>query len=155
MKNRNVGFLVVGISVVIIAIIILFSIGVTSILDETCTHGPTCTMYESLSLQTWLSIIIAGVVFIIGLFLIFSKEEKEIIVKTIKQKKKKLDLTGLSSYEKQAVKIVQESGGIFQADLMEKLGIGKVGLTRLLDKLEAKQIVERKRRGMNNFIVLR
>ena len=38
---------------------------------------------------------------------------------------------------------------------MEKLSVGKVGLTRLLDKLEAKQIVERKRRGMNNFVVLK
>jgi uncharacterized membrane protein len=38
---------------------------------------------------------------------------------------------------------------------MEKLGIGKVGITRLLDKLEAKQLIERKRRGMNNVVVLR
>jgi len=32
---------------------------------------------------------------------------------------------------------------------------GKVGLTRLLDKLEAKQIIERKRRGMNNIVMLK
>ena len=38
---------------------------------------------------------------------------------------------------------------------MEKLNIGKVGITRLLDKLEAKQLIERKRRGMNNIVVLR
>jgi uncharacterized membrane protein len=38
---------------------------------------------------------------------------------------------------------------------MEKLGVGKVGITRLLDKLEAKQLIERKRRGMNNVVVLR
>jgi len=35
------------------------------------------------------------------------------------------------------------------------LGIGKVGLTRLLDKLEAKQLIERKRRGMNNIVLLK
>ena len=38
---------------------------------------------------------------------------------------------------------------------MEKLDIGKVKTTRLLDKLEAKQLIERKRRGMNNIVVLR
>ena len=38
---------------------------------------------------------------------------------------------------------------------MEKLGTGKVGITRLLDKLESKQIIERKRRGMNNVVVLK
>jgi uncharacterized membrane protein len=94
-------------------------------------------------------------VLIIGLFLIFVKEEKEIVVKKIKEPKKKISLEGLDSREKNAVKVIQDSGGIFQADLMDKLGIGKVGLTRLLDKLEAKQIIERKRRGMNNFIVLK
>jgi uncharacterized membrane protein len=44
---------------------------------------------------------------------------------------------------------------MFQSTLMEKLGIGKVGITRLLDKLEAKQLIERKRRGMNNIVVLK
>ena len=47
----------------------------------------------------------------------------------------------------------------FQLDysfsLMEELDVGKVKMTRMMDKLEAKQIVERKRRGMNNIIVLR
>jgi len=110
-------------------------------------------MYNGLAIQTWISIAVVAVVFLIGLFLIFAKEE--IVVKKIKEKKKKVSLDGLNASEKEAVKIIQESGGIFQADLMEKIGIGKVGVTRLLDKLEAKQIVERKRRGMNNFVVMR
>jgi uncharacterized membrane protein len=48
----------------------------------------------------------------------------------------------------------KENGGMFQADLMEQLNIGKVKTTRLLDKLESKQLIERKRRGMNNLIIL-
>jgi len=44
---------------------------------------------------------------------------------------------------------------MFQSSLMEKMEIGKVKATRLLDKLEAKQIIERKRRGMNNIVVLK
>jgi uncharacterized membrane protein len=114
-------------------------------------------MYETIAVQTWISLAIAGLVLVIGLFLIFSKEEKEIVVKTVKEKvqKKKLNLEGLNSKEKETIKLLQENGGMFQADLMEKLVMGKVGLTRLLDKLEAKQIIERKRRGMNNFVVLK
>ena len=55
-----------------------------------------------------------------------------------------------------ALKILQnENGTIFQADLMEKLETGKVGITRLLDKLEAKQLIERKRRGMTNIVILK
>jgi hypothetical protein len=155
MRNRNVGYLIVGLSLIIFGIIFFFNQGLKGIVSETCTHGPTCTMYDTISMQTWLSVAIAALILLIGLFMIFSKEEKEIIIKKIKEPKKKISLNGLDVREKEAVKIIQETGGIFQAELMEKMNIGKVGLTRLLDKLEAKQIVERKRRGMNNFIVLK
>ena len=82
--------------------------------------------------------------------------KEKIVIKNVKEKRKKLDFTGLDSKEKEVISILEkENGTMFQADLMEKLGTGKVGLTRLLDKLEAKQIIERKRRGMNNVVVLR
>jgi uncharacterized membrane protein len=51
--------------------------------------------------------------------------------------------------------MLQKEKAIFQRTLMEKLNIGKVETTRLLDKLEAKQLIERKRRGMNNVVVLK
>ena len=73
-----------------------------------------------------------------------------------KTRSKKIDTSKLDSDEKKVVKLLQEeNGGMFQATLMEKLDIGKVKLTRLLDKLEAKQLVERKRRGMTNVVVLK
>lgn len=155
MRNKNVGYLITGISLVILGIIFFFNQGLKNIVSETCDHGPTCTMYDTISMQTWLSVAIAVLILLIGLFMIFSKEEKQIIIKKIKEKKKAVSLEGLDVREKEAVKIIQETGGIFQAELMEKMNIGKVGVTRLLDKLEAKQIVERKRRGMNNFVVIR
>jgi uncharacterized membrane protein len=86
----------------------------------------------------------------------FNKPKEKIVVKKIKEKKKKLDLAGLDKNEKEVIEILQEeNGAIFQSSLMERLGIGKVGMTRLLDKLEAKQLIERKRRGMNNIVVLK
>lgn len=156
MKNKNVGFLICGISIVIVGIIILFNKGLKDIVSETCTHGSTCGMYSTISLQTWLSIAIAALIFIIGLFLILSKEDKKIIIKKLKEKKKQINLAELDKNEKEAVEIIQaENGAIFQAALVEKLHLGKVGITRLLDKLEAKQIIERKRRGMNNIVILK
>jgi uncharacterized membrane protein len=86
----------------------------------------------------------------------FVKPKERIIIKKQKDKKKKLNLEGLEQNEKEAMEIIQkENGAMFQNALMEKLGIGKVGITRLLDKLEAKQLIERKRRGMNNIVVLK
>lgn len=158
MKNRNVGFLIVGLAVIIGIIILIFNLGLKQIVGATCSHGPACTMYETIAIQTYTSLAIAGLIFIIGLFLIFSKENEKIVLKTktVREKRKPVDTSNLDSEEKKIVKILQEeNGAIFQKTLMEKLEIGKVGMTRLLDKLEAKQIIERKRRGMNNIVVLR
>ncbi len=156
MKNKVVGFLVIGISIIIGIIILIFNIGLKDIVAETCSHGPTCSMYDTIALQTWISLAIAGLVLVIGLVLIFAKEPEKIIFKKVKQKKKKIDVSGLNKKENQVIDILQkENGAIFQKTLMEKLEIGKVGITRLLDKLEAKQLIERKRRGMNNIVVLR
>lgn len=157
MKNRNVGYLIVGIAVVMSIVIFLFNNLIKENIGLTCSHGPTCGMYSDLNVQSWIGMIVVGIVFLIGLFLIFAKENEKIVVKTktVMEKRKPISLEGLDSREKEAVKLIQKKGGIFQAELMERLGVGKVGVTRLLDKLEAKQIVERKRRGMNNFVVLR
>ncbi len=156
MENKNVGWLIIGIAVVIGIIIWIFNSALTAIVGTTCTHGPSCTMYDTIRTQTWLSLSIAGVILIIGLFIMFIKPKEKIVVKTIKEKKKKLNLEGLEENEKKVIEILQnENGAIFQNTLMEKLEIGKVGITRLLDKLEAKQLIERKRRGMNNIVVLK
>lgn len=156
MENKHVGILVMGISVVIGIIVFIFNKGLRDIVADTCSHGPTCTMYSTISLQTWMSLAIAGVVFIVGLVIMFNKPKDRIIIKTIKDKKKKLDLNRLDALEKKVITMLQnENGAIFQSTLMERLEIGKVGVTRLLDKLESKQLIERKRRGMNNIIVLR
>ncbi len=158
MKNKNVGYLVSGISILIGVIVLIFNAGLKDIVDQTCDHGTSCTMYDTISLQTNLSLTIAALVLVIGLFLIFSKESEKIVVKRVRSRvqKKKLDLSKLDSEEKKVVKILEREGGaFFQRSLMEELDVGKVKMTRLLDKLEAKQIVERKRRGMNNIIVLK
>ena len=127
-----------------------------SIVSSSCTHGPTCPMYSTISLQTYFSLAIAGIILAIGVFFVFVKEPERIVVKKIKEKKKPLNLKGLDNVEKKVIKILEkENGAVFQKTLMEELGIGKVGMTRLLDKLEAKQLIERKRRGMNNVVVLK
>ena len=159
MDNKLTGGLIMGISIVIGAIVFMFNVGMSDIVSETCTHGPTCSMYDTISFQTYLSLAIAVLIFIIGAFIFLSKPMEKVIVKTktrkIKEKKKPIDTKGLNEKEKKAIELLKKEEGMFQKTLMEELGIGKVGMTRLLDKLEAKQIIERKRRGMNNFVVLK
>ncbi|MBT7238208.1 hypothetical protein HN865_05165 [Candidatus Woesearchaeota archaeon] len=158
MENKNVGYIILGISLLLIIIIFLFQSALTEIVSQSCDmeHAIICPMESTINQQTYLALSIVGLLIIIGLVLIFTKQKEKIIIKKVVQRKKKLKLDNLDRDEKKVINLLQkENGAIFQKTLMEKMDIGKVKTTRLLDKLEAKQLIERKRRGMNNIVVLR
>jgi uncharacterized membrane protein len=155
-ENKKVGLIVVGIAILMAVIVLIFNFTLKDITSQSCSMGTECSMYNAITIQTAVSFSIVAIIFIIGTVIFFSKPKEKIIVKFKKEKKKKLNFEGLEQNEKNAISIIQnENGAMFQKDLMEKLNIGKVGITRLLDKLEAKQLIERKRRGMNNIVVLK
>ncbi len=163
MKNKDIGFLILGIAISIVVIIIIFNQGLTSIVNESCSHGPECGMYKTIKTQTYFSLAIAGIVLLIGLFFIFSKENEKIIIRRIKpeanlepKKFNKQSLENLNEDEKKIVNILLENkGSIFQSELIEKTGLNKVKITRILDSLEVQNLIERKRRGMTNIVVLK
>lgn len=51
--------------------------------------------------------------------------------------------------------IIEEGGTIFQSQLVDKSGYSKSKVSLVLDRLEARKILERRRHGMSNVIVLR
>jgi len=87
----------------------------------------------------------------------FSKQSEKIIVKKVKEKTKPrtYNLSSFKPEEKKVFNIVRENKTIFQADLIDKSGFGKVKVSRILDRLEGNNLVERKRRGMTNVVVLK
>ncbi len=158
MENKNVGLMILGIAVLLVVIIFLFQTALKEIVIAGCgaEHAITCPMNITINQQTYLALAIVGILVVVAGVLIFTKPKEKIIVKRIKEKKKKLDLSKLDRDEKRVINLLmKENGAMFQKTLMEKLEIGKVKMTRLLDKLEAKQVIERKRRGMNNIVVLK
>lgn len=158
MENKKVGWLILGIATFVAMVVYIFHYSLNEIVTASCSHGDSCSMYDTMTSQLWLSFAIVGIIVGIGLYIMFTKPEEKIVIQKVKEKAKvkKLDLEGLDKIEVKAIGIIQEEGtAMFQKDLMEKLEVGKVKMTRLLDKLEAKQLIIRKRRGMNNIVVLR
>lgn len=159
MENKNVGFLLLGIVLIIIVIIFLYDNALKEIVKSSCTgeHALTCPMYKTINQQTYLALAIAGVLFFMSFVLIFSRPDEKIVVKKVKEKreKKKIDLSSFKPDEKEVFKIVQEQGAMFQADLIENTGFGNAKMSRILDRLEGHGLVERKRRGMTNVVVLK
>lgn len=138
----------------------MYKKALTSFVDSSCTlaHGGNyCPMYDTISQQTYLALGIVSVLIIVGLVLVFSKPSEKIIVRKIKEKlkKKEIDTSNLTKEEKQILNIIQINGTIFQADLIEKTNMSKAKITRILDKLENKEIIERKRRGLTNIVVIK
>ncbi|MEK6934602.1 MAG: MarR family transcriptional regulator [Nanoarchaeota archaeon] len=162
MENKNVGYMLIGISILIIIIIFLFQNTLTEFVDSSCTlahGGEYCPMYDTINQQTYLALGIVGILIVVGLVLIFSKPQIQTIVKTRtiekKPEKKVVNVSDLKNEEKRVFELIKENKAIFQADLIEKTGFGKAKMTRILDRLEGRGFVERKRRGMTNVVVLK
>lgn len=163
MKNKNVGLLVIGISIVMGFIIFIFNKGMTSIVTESCSHGPSCTMYGTIAAQTYISLGLSALILVLGIFLFFSKPEERLIIKKIKptynKEPVKIDpkmLNNLNTEEKIIVNhLLKNKGSIYQSQLVNITNFNKVRVTRILDSLEGKGLVERKRRGMTNIVILK
>jgi len=159
MENKKVGYIILGISALVIAIIFLFNNAMRNFVDATCSseHGSSCPMYASINQQTYLSLAIVGLLIIIGLVIMFSKPQEKVIIKKVKQKihRRKYDLSKFKPEEKKVFEIIRKNKAIFQSDLIDKTGFGKAKMTRVIDRLEGNNLVERKRRGMTNIVVLK
>lgn len=67
-----------------------------------------------------------------------------------------VDKSKLDEDERKVFGILQEAkGSVFQSELIKQSGYSKVKVSRILDRLEHREIIERKRRGMSNLVVLR
>lgn len=157
MENKYVGYLLIGISIIFIGIIIIFNTSLKEIVSASCTiaHGTgICPMYDTIDKQTYLALSITSIIIFVGLILILTKPKEKLIIKKIKEKKKIINKSELNKEEKLILKIVEENKTIFQADLIDKTGFNKAKVTRILDRLESRNFIERKRRGMTNIVIL-
>src|SRR3989339_1899396 len=121
MENKYVGYLLLGVSILIVVLILLFNSTMKSFVDETCSleHGLSCPMYEAISKQTYLALGVIGLLIIVSVALVFSKPQKEFIFKTrtIEKKipKKKLDTSDLKPEEKEVLSLIINNKAVFQA----------------------------------------
>ena len=162
MRNRVVGFLIIFVALLMGFIIYAFNRAMTEIVNASCEHGETCPMWGTIDFQTNVSIAIMSFVIIIGLYLIFfGKEEKkssdeEIQGASIKKENYAEVMKTLTDEEKTVFEsIIDSNGTIFQSDLTDKTNFNKVKVTRILDKLEGRGLIERRRRGMTNVVIIK
>tara|TARA_Y100000310_G_scaffold321147_1_gene378413 strand:+ start:3903 stop:4355 length:453 start_codon:yes stop_codon:yes gene_type:complete len=150
MEDKHVGFMILGFCLAMLFLIISYDISLAQIVSESCTHGSNCPMYGTLEIQRIISFVLLGILTLAGVYFILSRRIQNI---TKERARNKINLTG---EEKQIIILLKSNdNSIYQSELIKKTKKSKVQITRILDKLEAKRVIDRKRRGMTNIIMLK
>ena len=159
-NTKTIGYILVGFSAILLIALTFVKVDVDSQSAFLCEkfHESNLDMNQCpahKSNVSWIIVASFGIAVLIlgvGAYMI-------LMFKTVQQEPKKdfkeVDISKLDEQEKKIYDIIKNKGGsAYQTDLIKETGFSKVKITRILDKMELKDILERKRRGMTNIIVL-
>lgn len=154
-EMKHIGFFIVLVSIVIFLFMIpltLQLIKLNEILHRGCNLPEDVCPYSGFPSTSIAGFSIATAVLAFGLYILFMSRRME-MVNIENRKKFETVIKTLKGDEKRIYEAIIDSGAIFQGDIVEKLGLNKVKVSRILDKLEGRGLIERRRRGMSNVIV--
>ena len=159
MKNKHVGYLVIAVSMLFFFVVMSFNNALQTIVDTSCTHGMACPMHATVQTQEMISYGLMGLLLLVGLFMVFFMKDAETIhvqKKDLNDEEKKKRLENLNDEEKTIMNVVlSNDGSVFQSQIVKDTKLSKVKVTRILDRLEGKKLIERKRRGMSNVVIVK
>ncbi len=160
-KDRQIGYGLAALAVVLLVTLSLVKADVDeqdAFLCEVVSKDPSFSMEDCPAHNgntSWLIIAAFGVSFVIfgtGIYLLFMPEKQA----EQKIEPKEIDESQLDGEEKRIYAMLKGgSGSAYQIDIIKDTGYSKVKVTRVLDRLESKGIIERRRRGMTNIIFLK
>lgn len=171
MNHRRIGIIILVITLILASIFLAYTFSIEKYITSQITTGPkgecihpegTQCPYETLNkLQPYNHVLIAILLllFFSGVYLIFVQQKKENLqtqTEKIESSKTYQKPKSLDKEEKIIYNLILENqGSIFQSEIVKKTGWSKVRVTRFLDKLEGKGLIERRRRGMTNVVILK
>ena len=164
LTHKTLGMILLALSAILIVTLSFAKINVDSqsavLCEKFAETGDmaSCPVHENST--SWLFVLAFGIAFLMlgaGTYLIFLPAEKPpIVIEETKKEFKQIDLTKLDEDAQKIYGILKGKGGsAYQSDLVRETGFTKVKVTRILDKLEQMSILDRRRRGMTNIIVLK
>jgi len=155
-KNSYIGF-----GLIVIAIVLAFLVAsLTTIIQEvnvgSCgMEADVCPHARNIPVETAVGYGMSLVLGFIGIYLITVDLRKAKIGKESTKNWNKV-ISALQGEEKNIYGLIASADGVmFQSDIVEKSEMQKVKVSRVLDRLEARNLVERRRRGMSNVVVLK
>ena len=136
MKNKIVGYIIIGIAIVMAIIIYSYHTTLISIAGDTCSiQGPSCPHLKESNQLLMINMLVLGIMVLIGLYMIlFSQEERivtklmrvkeQVTSKTISKKNYQKIMENLTDEERKILGIVIDAqGSVFQSELVSKTGM--------------------------------
>jgi len=164
MKPKHLGMLIIITSLVIVSLFFYFDfildkqnldncLKFCEALGESSCSLESCPFYEKHQSNERIIFVIgllASFLGGIGFYLSLTKTEKLI-------EQKEYDISKLNKEEKEVFLFIKENkeDGVYQSTIVERFNFPKSKVSRVLDKLERLDIIERRRRGMTNIILLK
>ncbi|MBU3942208.1 MAG: hypothetical protein KKF74_04825 [Nanoarchaeota archaeon] len=156
MDNKIIGIVIIIISIVLFFVLTSFATKLDKISTTQCPcPAGGCPMESALPIEVYVGFVVVLILISIGSFLILKTKQIELMNMEDKEKIEKI-IRILKGDERKVYETITESGGaLFQAEVVEKTGFNKVKASRTLDKLEGKGLIERRRRGMTNLVLIK
>jgi uncharacterized membrane protein len=160
MDTKKIGLIIIIASVVILGLLLFLKLQTDKQMLTACEQSCGTLGGESCSLDScpyhqgynlsWVLIIMSILVAFLGgtgVYLFFPKKKVKIV------EDKEYDLTALTEEERNIFHYIKNhKEGVYQSYIVKEFDLSKVQATRLLDKFEGMDLVERKRRGLANVV---
>ena len=160
-KNTLVGAVVILVAVVLAVLVNSIGNRIAELNNAECDCGAGeiggfCPhSVNTLPIEIYLGYTVSAILALVGVYLILSDLRTDKIKSESADNWRKI-ISSLNGEEKRIYELLASSEGVmFQSDVVEKSGLPKVKVSRILDKLEAKNLLERRRRGMSNAVILK
>lgn len=159
MNQKYLGIVLLAIGVLLFLSIYSYTSTIITFSAELHKNCPLpeeiCPYKRTVPFESYFGFALSVMVALAGGYLIFSQKGMERFATAERTKLRKV-AKNLEGEEKQIYELLAKSDGtMFQNDIMQKTGFSKVKVSRLLDRLETKGLVERRRRGMTNIVIIK
>lgn len=172
MDNKKLGIAIIIIAILFSVVLFVFKGQLNDVIRlQMEASGGSCftpegeCLHEQSDIPFLSGLAVVFLTLILGIFILFLRksdqtvkpeDKPQILPEKITKDNYQDTLEKLDEDEKVIFEhIIDAKGTIFQSDLVEKSNFTKVKVTRVLDKLEGRALIERKRRGMTNVVILK
>ncbi len=151
-KKKALALVNVFAALLLLIIVIYMSLKYKEVDDNKCIEAlGYCPHSDYYPIEAYVGVTLSLLIIVASLLQLFFDNEG----KKQEAKPEKL-LKMFKGEEKLILELLLKNEGIMlQSELVKETGFSRVKITRILDKLESKDIIERKRRGMTNAVVLK